>query len=424
VREGGVVPLTLGEDAACTTFLDNAPRVEAPLVFLGYGLKVPEAGYDEFAGLDLKGKIAVTIPGSPPGIDSALVAHYAARRWDQFREAGLIGWIFITGRAAPWPPPAQSAVEPRLHLTGDLDETHDERLMMYFNPAHADTLFDGTGYTAAELFELARQRKPLPRFALQVSVRATARMMNTGVASSNVLARLDGHDPQLKNEYIVLSAHLDHLGIGRPVNGDAIYNGALDNASGVATLLDVVSELKREGARLKRSVLLAFFTAEEHGALGSKYFVERPTVKTTIANVDLDNMHFIVPLREVAVIGIDESDLGDAARRAAASQKISADAETELHPPAVFTRNDHASFAFAGIPAIALKIGFPGELAPLLQQYRQSPYHTPSDDTHQAINMETIANFEETLRALLLDVANAPHRPEWKSSSLYKRFAK
>lgn len=199
VREGRVAPLTLGEDAACTTFLDNAPSVEAPLVFLGYGLKVPAAGYDEFAGLDLKGKIAVTIPGSPPGIDSALVAHYTERRWDQFREAGLIGWIFITGRAAPWPALALSAVEPRLHLTGDLDETHDEQLMMYFNPAHADKLFEGTGHTAAELFELARERKPLPRFALPVSVRATARMVNTPVASSNVVAKLEGSDSRLRH---------------------------------------------------------------------------------------------------------------------------------------------------------------------------------------------------------------------------------
>ena len=123
-----------------------------------------------------------------------------------------------------------------------------------------------------------------------------------------------------------------------------------------------MSALKREGARPKRSVLLAFFTAEEHRALGSTYFVARPTAKTIIANVDVDNMHFIVPLPEVAVIGVDESDLGDAARRAAASQRIPADAETELHPPAAFTQSDHASFVFAGIPAIALKIGFPGEL--------------------------------------------------------------
>jgi len=423
VREDRVAQLTLGEDAACTTFLDNAPSVEAPLVFLGYGLKVPDAGYDEFRGLELKGKIAVTIAGSPPGIDGALLAESTARRWDQFREAGLIGWIFIPGPAARWAALAASAAGPRLHLTGDFDETHGEKLMLYFNPAHGDKLFDGTGHSVSELFQLASERKPLPRFALPLSVRATTRMVNTPVASSNVLAKLEGSDRQLKNEYVVLSAHLDHLGIANPVNGDRIYNGALDNAAGVAALLDLMNELKREGARPKRSTLLQFSTAEEHGALGSKYFVARPTVTTVVANIDVDNMHFIVPLKEMAVLGIDESDLGDAARRAAASQNIPADAEPQLHSPYEFPSDDHGSFVLAGIPAIALKIGFPGELAPVLQQYRQSPYHTPFDDTHQAIDMETIAKFEEVLRALLLDVANAPHRPQWKSSSVYRLHA-
>src|SRR6185295_4923589 len=140
-----------------------------------------------------------------PGIDSALVAHYTARRWDQFREAGLIGWVFMPAPSAPWTSQAASAAQPRLHLAGDLDETHDEQLMMYFNPARADKLFEGTGHTAAELFELAGARKPLPRFALPVSVRVTARMVDTPVASGNIVAKLEGSDAKLKNEYVVVS---------------------------------------------------------------------------------------------------------------------------------------------------------------------------------------------------------------------------
>lgn len=102
IGEGRVEPLRLGEDAACTSFVDIAPKVDAPPVFVGYGLKVPEKGYDDFADLDLKGKIAVTIPGSPSGVDGEIAAHYTARRWHQFREAGLIGWVFMTGPSAPW----------------------------------------------------------------------------------------------------------------------------------------------------------------------------------------------------------------------------------------------------------------------------------------------------------------------------------
>jgi len=427
VRDGRVAPLTLGEDAACTTFVDNAPSVEAPLVFLGYGLKVPEAGYDEFAGLDLKGKIAVTIPGSPPGIDSALIAQHAAQRWDYFREAGLVGWIFITAPTASWTSLAARDVRARMHLTGDLDQTRGAQLMMYFNPARADKLFEGTGQTASEVFELDKVRKPLPRFALPVSVRATARMSNTPIASSNVLAKLEGSDPRLRSEHVVLSAHLDAQGIGTPVNGDRIYNGAFDNATGVAALLETAARFTSQAERPKRSILFAFLTAHEGGLLGgSKYFVAHPTVdrKSIVANVNIDIIHAIVPLTTVGVIGMEESDLGDAGRRAAAAHGIAADPEKELRFAAFSTTSDTASFAFAGIPAVMLKVGFPGETRAVLESYRKSPYHTPSDDLQQPVNLETLAKFESVARAMLLDIANNPRRPEWKSGSLYSRYAK
>ena len=271
VRGDRVEPLTLGEDVAFTTFVDIAPTVDAPLVFIGYGLKIPEAGYDDFAGLDLKGKIAVTISGEPDGVDRRLLGHSFIRRSDDFREAGLVGWIFITQPSGSWTNFARRAAKPRLHLPGDVGGP-----MMYFNPAHAATLFAGTGHTAAELFELDKAHKPLPHFTIPSSLRTTARVANTPVASSNVIATLEGSDPQLRNEYVVLSAHIDHVGIGEPVNGDRIYNGALDNASGVAALLDVMTELQREGVRPKRSVLVTFFTGEEQGELGSQVLRRAP----------------------------------------------------------------------------------------------------------------------------------------------------
>lgn len=173
-------------------------------------------------------------------------------------------------------------------------------------------------------------------------------------------------------------------------------------------------------------MLFTFFTAHEVGRLGSQYFVAHPTVdpKSLVANVNIDIIHAIVPLTAVGVIGMEESDLGDAGRRAAASQNVAADAETELRPNAVASTSDSGRFMFAGIPAVTLKVGFPGELGKVLQKYRQSPYHTPFDDLRQPINLETIARFEEVLRALVVDVANAPHRPAWKPSSLYRRYAK
>ena len=166
---------------------------------------------------------------------------------------------------------------------------------MSFNPTACDALFEGTGHTAAELFALAKDRKPLPNFDLPVSLRARRRELRIRVASANVVAKLAGSDPQLKHEYIVLSAHIDHLGIGKPVNGDRIYNGAIDNASGVAALLDIADQLKRERVRPRRSVLFVLFTGEEQGILGSIYFVAHPPVdaKSMVADVNVDFVHAI-----------------------------------------------------------------------------------------------------------------------------------
>lgn len=293
-----------------------------------------------------------------------------------------------------------------------------------FNPAHADKLFEGTGHTAEEVFALGKAGKSLPRFPLRVSLRATTRVLKEFVGSANVVAKLEGSDARLRNEYLVLSAHVDHLGIREPVNGDRIYNGAIDNASGVAALLDIAAALKREGTRPRRSVLFTFFTAEEGGKLGSRYFTAHPTVdrKSMVANINIDGIQAIVPLKAILVLGADESDLGDASRRVAASHNVAMDIDLEPRSTRLTCCSDQASFVFAGIPAVKLNVGFPGELNAVQQRWRRERYHTPFDDPQQPINLETVAKYEEIARALILEVANNRRRPEWKSSSFYKRY--
>ena len=296
---------------------------------------------------------------------------------------------------------------------------------MVFNPAHADKLLEGTGHMPGELFALAKDRKPLPHFYLPVRIRTTARMQKKTFPSANILARLEGSDPKLKSEYVVLSAHIDHLGIGKPLNGDRIYHGAIDNASGVAALLDIADELKREHVRPKRSILFAFFTGEELGLLGSKYFTAHPTVdaRSMVANLNVDSIHALLPMKEVEVYGIDESDLGDVARRAAASQNMTADSEPQLHPTQLLCYcSDHTNFVLHGIPTIRLMVGFPGESGTLLQKFRGERYHTPLDNSQQPVNLETVAKFEEITREVLLEVANDSHRPQWKANSFYRRY--
>jgi Zn-dependent M28 family amino/carboxypeptidase len=296
---------------------------------------------------------------------------------------------------------------------------------MVINPTQTDKLFQDTGHTAAELFALTKSHKPLPRFALRAALRAQTRMIRKPLASANVIAKLEGNDPKLKNEYVIFSAHIDGLGLGEPVKGDSIYNGALDNASGCAVLLDIAAALKKDRTRLHRSVLFVFFTAEEVGIQGSAYFAKHPTVppKSMVANLNLDIVHAIVPLKEIRVLGLEESDLGDAARRAGASLNIPVDSEAALNPDAFTCCSDQRHFILSGIPALVLKVGFPGEFAPLIEKFRRNVYHTPFDDLTQPVNLETAAKFEEIAQRVLLDVANDPRRPDWKATSFYRRYA-
>src|SRR5437660_924255 len=277
IRNGQAEPLALGEDAIFSTRVDLAPAVEAPLVFVGYGLTIPEKNYDDLAGLDLKDKVAVLFTGSPAEIPGPMASHYqsSSERWKSFRKAGAIGLISIPNPAAldiPWSRLSVNRTHPSMVLAdAEFDETPGQKLYLTFNPAKAELLFAGSGHMFQEIADLGKDRRPLLHFPLAISVRSKAKVEKNELQSANIVAKLPGSDPQLKNEYVVLSAHIDHIGIGEPINGDRIYNGAMDNASGSALLLDIASSLKKSPQPLKRSLLFVFVTAEEKGLLGSKY---------------------------------------------------------------------------------------------------------------------------------------------------------
>ena len=288
-------------------------------------------------------------------------------------------------------------------------------------------LFSGTGHTFAEIATLGKDRQPLPRFALPVSIRATTQLVTHEVHSNNLVALIPGSDPILKHQYVVLSAHLDHLGIGQPINGDRINNGAMDNASGSAMLLEVARSLKRTHEKLKRSVLFVWVTGEEKGLLGSRYFAARPTVpaKDIVADLNTDMFLPIVPLQVLTVYGLAESDLGERVTAVAAKlgYRVQADPEPLRN---AFVRSDQYSFIKEGVPSVAMKVGFergsPEEL--IFKQWLTSRYHAPSDDATQPVDLTAAAGFEEVMRDLAVQVANDPQRPAWKSDSFFVRFAK
>ena len=429
---GGTTVLRVGSDMLIAA--GGGPRpatVEAPLVFIGYGLHLPDQGHDDLKGLDLKGKIAVVISGGPADISGPIKADARNGRAKALAAAGAIGLISITTPKQveiPWARLKLLSSQPGMYLDDALfrDSSHP----MFAGSIDADkaeAVFKGSGHSFAELAALADASKAMPTFALPLTFKATVSAKRAKLTSPNLVAKLEGSDPKLRNEYIVVSAHLDHLGIGAAIGGDRIYNGAMDDASGVACVLDIAHALKT-GARPKRSVLFVIVTAEEKGLLGSHYYAERPTVPkdAIIADFNFDMPLPLWPLKDVLVQGDHESTLGDDARAVGAARGLTLIADP-LPDRNSFTRTDQYSFVKAGVPALAFKFGFPkGTPAfDIEHDWRANRYHSPSDDLDQpGVMKEEVLKLDDYVAALAVQVANETARPHWLETSVFKRYAK
>lgn len=433
LASGQAQPLTLGDDAYFNTRAElSSQEITAPLVFVGYGLQIPEKNYDDLAGLDLHSKIVVYLAGSPSDVPAPLASHYQTigERWKVLKQAGVIGTVTIPNPASmdiPWSRMSLNRSHPSMDLAGpEFDETQGLRMAMTFNPAQAEKLFASSGHTFAEIAALGKDRKPLPRFPLNISLKARAAVKTTPVESANVVAKLPGQDAQLKNEFVVISAHADHIGIGEPINGDRIYNGAMDNASGVAVLLDLAAQFQAHPEPLRRSILFVVVTAEEKGLLGSKYFAAHPTVpaKSMIADLNIDMFLPIVHLKVLKVPGLAESDLGDRAREAA--QRFDVRVQPDPEPLRnVFIRSDQYNFIRHGIPALKLDVGYDlgSPEQKTFKDWLTNRYHAPSDDLAQPVDLATAGLYEDILRQLLVSVANTEAHPQWKPDSFFRRYA-
>jgi Zn-dependent M28 family amino/carboxypeptidase len=425
-----VEPLVLGQDATVSMAIDEPDSLEAPLVFAGYGISVPEQGYDDLAHVDLAGKVVVYLNGGPASVTEPRrsQAQFTAERWARMREKGAIGAIGIRNprRAeGTWERGAAQRFNPGMSLAeADVDERAGQRLVLNLNSALAQKWFEGSGHAFADLVAAADSGGALPAFDLVPRVRARVRFERRAVESQNVVALLPGKDPKLAQEFVVLTGHLDHLGVGVPVDGDSVFNGAMDNASGVSTLIEVARALAAK--RPQRSVLFVIVTGEEKGLLGSYYWTRRPTVALgrVAANVNVDMVLPIVPLEHLVVHGVDESTLGDWAK--AEAKAVGIDVLPDPEPRRnLFIRSDQFNFIRAGIPAIALSAGaVPGSPEDsLLKRWNRERYHEPSDDLAQPMDPAAPADLIRYVTRLATRVANAPARPRWKDASFFKRYA-
>ncbi len=432
VRGGKVDRLDLGEDALLSARLPQPAALEAPLVFVGYALHLPDAGYDDLAAIDCKGKVVVFLNGGPADIDGALKSH--ARAAQEFtkalQEAGAVGAISIPNPSSmdiPWGRMSLAASQPGMRVAeAELQDAKGPFFVATFNPARAEKLFAGSGHRLEELLALADAGKPLPRFALPVTLRAKVATTAEHVESPNVVGLLRGSDPELRAQYVVLSAHLDHLGVGEPINGDRIYNGAMDNASGVASLLAIAQELAATGQKPRRSLLFLAVCGEEKGLLGSRYFAAHPTVPRgdLAADLNMDMFLPLFPLRLLTVEGLAESTLGDDARAVGAAMGV--EIVADRHPDRnIFIRSDQYNFIRKGVPAVAFSFGAaPGSPEEkTLAAWLSHRYHAPSDDVNQPVDLAAAAKFNQLLLDLALRVADEDARPAWKDKSFFRRFA-
>jgi hypothetical protein len=446
VVDGKVTPLVLGEDAILGSRSAQVGKVDAPLVFIGYGLHLPESKYDDFDSAEvpvsaLKGRIVVYINGGPADLPGALKSFARTSPFTRaLREAGAVGTISIpTPKSMDfgWQRMASSASQPGMRLSPapDADAVAakhpalaDEHRAMFsatFNPAQAEKLFTGTGHTFAEMLALADAQKPLPHFALGKNVTATVVGETSHVVSPNIVGELKGSDPALSKQYVLVSAHLDHLGVGAPINGKTIYSGAMDDASGVATVLETAKKLSQAKTRPKRSVLFVIFTAEEKGLLGSRYFAGHPPVPESAIDADL-NLDMFMPLfalKKLHVQGLEESTLGEDAKKVGAEHGIviAPDPEPDRNS---FIRTDQYSFVQAGVPALAMKFGWTKD-SPEYKTWRAwlaQRYHSTEDDLTQPVDLAAAAQFNAFFADLARAVADDPARQHYLDTSFFKRF--
>jgi hypothetical protein len=401
--------------------------VDAPVVYAGYGITAPPQKYDDYAGLDAKGKIVAMFSGAPASFPSDLRAHFAATltKMENAAAHGAVAVLFLRAARddarAAWPRVIRQYQLGTMNWTDANGEPKGLASIASSITLKSDTaqsLFDENFSALAAAADNAA-----------VKGHATGRTMKVHlvskherVSSPNVVGILRGAD--LPNEYVVYSAHLDHLGISAPVNGDTINNGALDNASGIAAMLEV-ARLFATGNRPRRSILFLATTGEEKGLKGADYFANNPTVPASamVADINIDEIFMFTPTRDVVPIGGEHSTLGDAVAHAAAAMhlEVSPDPQPE---EVVFVRSDQYPFVKRGVPAVYIGSGYKPvdpnvDLVKRMEEWEQTIYHSPKDDMSQPLDFTVgamVAKFDYLVGD---EVANAAARPQWRKGDFF-----
>lgn len=403
--------------------------IEAPVVFVGYGFDRPDLGYADYAGLDVKGKYVAVLAGFPKSMASDVGAHLGSEKTKVAEQRGAIGLLTIrtnaTERTQPWARMTAFSGRPSITWVEDSGQAHSDapgiRATATLGDEAANALFAGGKTPLAAIKILADKAGGRPKgFALRPVVRIERESKIGDYASANVIGILPGSDPALAGEYVLLMAHLDHNGVDPTRNADKIFNGAMDNASGVATLIEVAKAMKSTPNRPRRSILFVAVTGEEDGLLGSAYLARHPVVGDgkVVAVVNLDMPILLYDFQDVVAFGAEHSEIGVAVARASQRMGIALSPDP-LPEERLFTRSDHYSFVKQGIPSIFLMTGFQNGGEKAFKDFLATHYHKPSDQVDLPFNWNAAAKFARINYLIAHEIADMNAAPRWYKDSFF-----
>jgi len=429
---GGTSALKLGVDYVILPNPESPDvSVKGALVFAGYGVSEPALGYDDYAGIDVKGKIVLITRGAPDNFSSSVSAHTMnpTTILKTAADHGAAGVIICSADSASHLNNSNAGVYSVMNKDGSVAISRvyyssQVKVLGLINYTLFNSLLLQSGKTMPALLAQLKNGQPAS-FAINASFTIGYHSSYQDIISYNVIGKIEGTDPKLKNEYVVHSAHLDHLGIGRPVEGDSLYNGAHDNASGVASVLAIAKIYNGIKDKPKRSILTVLLTGEELGDLGSGYFASHPTVpvKSMVADVNTDMPTIIAPLLSVTALGAEHSSLAKQVDEAAGYLGLGVEPDPEPKQ-ARFTRSDQYSFVVNGIPALHIKYGNKtadgkNNLNEFVAKWRAKYYHKPQDDINGIFDFAAGKKYAQLNFLIGYLVAQDTARPTWNKGDIF-----
>ncbi len=423
------------------SLLNAASQVSGELVFAGYGIVADELEHNDYQDLDVEGKIVVILSGKPKSFPSEMGAHLASgsQKARYAVDRGAIGMISVTTPTAEKVRPYQSRLSyihtPRMAWLNEDGEPANSFPQLkgsaFLSEGAARQLFKNAPVSLDEIYAQLEEDKAPKGFALPGTVNMSKKSKHSQITSPNVVAAIEGSDPELKDEYVVFSAHSDHIGFAKTVKKDNINNGAMDNASGTAVMLETARLFSQMEQKPKRSILFVSVTGEEKGLLGADYFAHNPTVpvEKMVADVNLDMPILTYEFADVIAFGASHSDMKASVEKAAANAGI------ELSPDpwpeqALFTRSDHYAFVKQGVPSVFLVPGLKSkdpevDGSKVFGEFLSTHYHKPSDDTNQPFNWDAARTFAEVNAQIGYTLATQEQKPKWNEGDFFgETFAK